>query len=107
MSKDKSVPKDNVLFKSKPKFSESQKSNGQLSEKDNSRLHELMKKKFELMARLRKIDQELHTPGLLPITIESNNNSFFQGELEKNHGSQGAESRINLKQSNTYNLVQH
>lgn len=58
------------------------------------------------MIRLRKIDQELYNPSLLPVTIESNN-SFHPTDLDKVHNFRGMESRLNFKQSNTYNLVQH
>lgn len=43
---------------------------------------------------------------MLPVTIESNN-SVHPGELDKLPNFRGIESRLNLKQSNTYNLVQH
>lgn len=54
---------------SKAKREELSKPHSNLTRQSTERLNELLKRKHELMMRLRKIDNELHNPSLLPVTI--------------------------------------
>ena len=57
-------------FRKKEELSEANRSSGnKFAEKDSQKLGELLKRKHDLMARLRKIDNELHNPSLLPVTM--------------------------------------